>query len=184
MAARRLRSAGIPGAAVFLVGIGAYLMYAGVRGVPLVEGARSLIRGEEPEGKTASSRVGEILAGSGLAPAGSSSGIIGDLGLEGNAAAALPKFKMLFPTMVFYGRADRPDNPSSDHPKGKAIDAMTSDPAVAERVIALFLQQSGAKYWIWNRQIASRERLWVRRRYTGEGAGGNPHTDHVHLSFY
>lgn len=169
---------------MFLVGIGAYLMYAGVRGVPLVEGVRSLLKGEEPAGKPSSSAVPGIVGGAAGASQGQEgAGIVGDLGLVGNAAAALPKLKILFPTMTFYGRAERPDNPTSDHPNGKAIDCMTTDPAVADRVIALFRQQPGAKYWIWNRRIASRVTLWVPRTYTGKGAGENPHTDHVHLSF-
>jgi hypothetical protein len=181
----RARTVGIPGIAVLLAAGSAYLVYAGVTDTPVVEGLRELLAGRPPRPLGDAYDPGDNIVDRGdpsdAAP--SPGNVTGSLGLVGSAARALPKFKMLFPTMTFYGRADRPDNPSSDPPQGKAIAAMTSAPVIAERVIALFRQQPGAQYWIWNRQIANRSTLWVRRPYTGANAGRNPHTDHVHMSF-
>ncbi len=82
--------------------------------------------------------------------------------------------------MTMYGLGERPDTPSSDHPLGKAIDLMTSDETSAQRIISVFRTQPGAKYWIWNRKKGALTSLWVPYTYTGP----NPHTDHVHLSYY
>jgi hypothetical protein len=69
--------------------------------------------------------------------------------------------------------------PGSDHPKGKALDLMTTSGAVAAIIISAFRSMLGAKYWIWNRQIASAPD-WRARPYHGP----SPHEDHVHLSFF
>lgn len=186
------KGGGVSGVAVLLAAGGLYLVYVGVKDVPVVEGLRDLIRGRSPVENAGAPYVGPIaaaVAGAGPATAGvsstdsSTSGHAG-YGLVGNAAAGLPKIQRVIPAgTTLYGRAERPDNPTSDHPKGLALDVMTTDPAVASRVIRTFKGLTGAKYWIWNRQIGSLSRLWVPRAYTGEGAGGNPHTDHVHLSW-
>lgn len=102
----------------------------------------------------------------------------GAAGTVGYAAAAIAQFRQMFPGMSIGGRAPRANR--SDHPAGKALDLMTRDAATASRIISTFMGQAGKKYWIWNRQIASAERGWTTRPYSGP----NPHTDHVHLSYY
>jgi hypothetical protein len=70
--------------------------------------------------------------------------------------------------------------PGSDHPKGKAIDIMTGNPLLHRLIIELGKRLPGAKYWISMRQIALAREGWKARPYHGP----NPHTDHVHWSFF
>lgn len=70
--------------------------------------------------------------------------------------------------------------PGSDHPKGKAIDVMTTNPIMHRLIIELFKRLPGAKYWISMRRIAMAREGWKSRPYSGP----SPHTDHVHTSFY
>jgi hypothetical protein len=71
---------------------------------------------------------------------------------------------------------------SSDHnpdPDG-SVDAwdMDVDGVDVWQVINRFEQHEAARYWIYNRQIASRSNGWRRERYTGS----NPHDKHVHFN--
>lgn len=104
----------------------------------------------------------------------------GPQGLKGAAAAAYPVFRRMFPGMVIGGYRARGSVPGSDHPKGLAMDLMTTSNAVAQQIISTFMGQAGKKYWIWNRQSASASRGWRPFPYRGP----SPHTDHVHLSYY
>lgn len=45
-----MASGGISGIAVTITAVGVYLVYAGIRGVPLLEGARTLLKGHVPVG--------------------------------------------------------------------------------------------------------------------------------------
>lgn len=75
--------------------------------------------------------------------------------------------------------------PGSDHPKGKAIDIMTSNRALHEAIISFGKQLAGAKYWISYSRIASAPD-WRVRGYS-HPSGSNPtlrHEDHVHWSFF
>jgi hypothetical protein len=101
-------------------------------------------------------------------------------GLVGFAAAHYGTWKQMFPWMTIGGWRARGSVPGSDHPKGKALDLMTASGTVAHQIISRFLGQTGAKYWIWNRQFASAATGWRPRGYSGP----SPHTDHVHLSYY
>jgi hypothetical protein len=71
---------------------------------------------------------------------------------------------------------------SSDHnpdPDG-SVDAwdMDVDGVDVWHVIDRFEQHEAARYWIYNRQIASRTTNWLRQPYHGV----NPHTKHVHFN--
>jgi hypothetical protein len=71
---------------------------------------------------------------------------------------------------------------SSDHnpdPDG-SVDAwdMDVDGVAVSEIIDRFEQHPAARYWIYNRQIASRSTGWRRERY----AGANPHDHHVHFN--
>ena len=69
--------------------------------------------------------------------------------------------------------------PGSDHPKGRAIDIMSSG-SLLQSIANDFVSQAGSRgvsYVIANGQIWTPGRGW--HRYTGP----NPHTDHVHVSF-
>lgn len=78
-----------------------------------------------------------------------------------------------------------PRSTPSDHPEGNAFDAMTPSggPDAVGRAIADWFFNNpaffGAKYIIFDHQISNPAGTpW--RAYTGP----NPHTDHVHISFY
>jgi len=162
---------------------GLYLVYVGAKDVPFFEGLAELLRGKPP---TAPKKAGYVpkthdFGASGSKLSGSITGAAGDKGIDrlvGNAAAAYPAMRAIAPGVI-YGWGLRPSG-TSDHPRGLAMDIMTTDNSVASEVIQLFLTQTGAKYWIWNRRIASAERGWIPRPYSGI----SPHTDHVHLSYY
>lgn len=72
--------------------------------------------------------------------------------------------------------------PDSDHYSGLAIDVMTSDKALGDRV----------NRWALSSEIASfygvKYTIWYRMYYQPDGykksySGSSPHTDHVHISF-
>lgn len=69
--------------------------------------------------------------------------------------------------------------PNSDHPKGRAIDIMSSG-SLAQGIANDFVSQAGSRgvsYVIWNRHI------WTPAQGWHSYSGPNPHTDHVHVSF-
>lgn len=115
----------------------------------------------------------EHLLGGGSGGGGSASGLVGF------AAAAWGALQNAFHLAMGGWRAHG-SVPGSDHPKGKAIDIMTSNPTLHKMIIAFFKQLPGAKYWISMRQIALARTGWIPHAYHGP----NPHTDHVHASFY
>lgn len=162
---------GLSGSAVFLGAASLYLVYIGIKDVPFTEGLRSLLRKEQPTPRVKSGTSDG---------SGDDVGTTGDLGLVGYAASALPEWRKLYPSMNMLGRGPRTDVANSDHPKGKAIDMMTSDPAIASAIITKFKNQTGAKYWIWNHHSGDVRTLWFPKPYNGP----NPHTDHVHLSYF
>lgn len=180
--------AGLSGAALF-VGIGGlYLAYAGVRDVPLVDGLRSLLRGERPAEKQAAfaavnlARIAEAGSNALSIAGGAIQGLGGDTGIDrlvGNARMAYPGLKAAFPTLRMGGWRATGSVPGSRHPLGLAIDVMTTDGATAGRVIAHFRGTPGARTWIWNRQDASAP-FWRVTPYSGP----SPHTDHVHLDWF
>lgn len=70
--------------------------------------------------------------------------------------------------------------PGSDHPKGRALDFMTSNKNTGTALANDLIRNSKAwnvKYVIWNRHIWTPSQGW--HRYNGP----SPHTDHVHASF-
>jgi hypothetical protein len=170
---------------------GLYIAYAGIRDVPLVDGLRSLLRGERPAERTAvfegiklaasaTKAAGDVAAGA-LAVAGQA----GDTGIDrlvGNAALAYPVLKRAFPGLRMGGWRAKGSVPSSDHPKGLAIDVMTGDEATAQRVIKVMRATPGLRLWIWNRHYASTNTGW-RVTPCGDDCGPSAHTDHVHGSW-
>lgn len=91
--------------------------------------------------------------------------------------AAAAEFRDFFSVGTIYGWRATGSVADSDHPKGLAIDVMTTlkGPAVANYAIANAARLS-IKYIIWNRQI------WQNGKWT-KYSGPSPHTDHVHISF-
>jgi hypothetical protein len=179
--------AGISGIAALTGAIALWLVYAGVRDVPVFEGLRQVLRAERPTPSrthspfdpTINTGAGAV-AGASLVNAG---GAIakGDRGIDrlvGNAASAYPVLKARFPSLAMHGWRATGSVPGSDHPKGLAIDVMTANAFVHVQVILAFRGLPGAKYWISRGQRAQAPQ-WAIEPYTGP----SPHTDHVHLSF-
>jgi hypothetical protein len=175
------RNVGISGVAVTFGALGLWFVYAGIRDIDPIGGLGTLLRGETPPSRT----PGEPYAGtSGGTSGGKNTGTLGkdaggDLGLVGRALKALPTIRQAAGGAVIGGRGERPNNPGSDHPKGLAMDVMTTDDALAQRVIKAFKSTDGAHYWIWNGRLGDYDRLWVPYSYTKFGG----HYDHVHLSW-
>jgi hypothetical protein len=70
--------------------------------------------------------------------------------------------------------------PGSDHPKGRALDFMTSNKSKGTALANDLIKNAkswNVKYVIWNRYIWQPGRGW--KKYNGP----SPHTDHVHASF-
>lgn len=180
----RSRSVGISGSAVLLATAGLYLAYVGVKDVPFFEGLRDILRARQPQSKEThiAYKPQDVTGGTTLGTTvGAAIGRANDTGVDrlvGNAANGYQKLKAKFPQLEMLGWGLRPSG-TSDHPRGLAIDVMTRDNAVAQQIIGQFRALPGAKYWIWNREIASVRTNWQIQRYTGL----SPHTDHVHLSF-
>jgi hypothetical protein len=101
-------------------------------------------------------------------------------GLVGFARAAFGIFRNMFPNMMIGGWRARGSVPGSDHPKGKALDLMTTNPLIHKLLIEIGKKLPGAKYWISMRKIATAAGGWRSRPYSGP----SPHTDHVHWSFF
>lgn len=175
-------SLGTPGAAVLIGALALWFVYVGVRDVPVLEGLRQLLRGEQPVPGRAHEAFKTVPTSSTQGFARSSGGAPGDTGIDrlvGNAALAYPRLKALFPSLTFGGWRSTGSVPNSDHPRGLALDIMHPTSLQAAQIIQAFLPMPGAKYWIWDRRIASADQGWRPRPY----GGPNPHTDHVHLSF-
>lgn len=176
------RSMGVAGSAALVGALGLYLAYVGVKDVPFFQGLSDLLRSTPPTPKKAHGPYvpKSPAIGSGTAKAvGTGAGDKGIEGLVGNAALAYAAIRAIPGVGAIYGKAARPSG-FSDHPRGLAMDAMTTEQSTASQVISVFRSQPGAKYWIWNRQIANRDvDNWKVRSYVG----ASPHTDHVHLSY-
>jgi hypothetical protein len=189
------RDAGLSGAALFIGVGGLYLAYAGVRDVPLVEGLRSLLRGQAPPSAKQGPDWAPITMEGIAAQEGDGvpapQGALGDTGisrLKGGAALAYPILKAAFPHLHFGGWRPQGSVPNSDHPKGLALDISggvfgqgpEAADATAKRVIALARSTPGFRVWIWNRHYGSGP---PPGSPCGSHCGPSPHTDHVHISW-
>jgi hypothetical protein len=97
-----------------------------------------------------------------------------------NVAGAADYFGSKYGIKSVGGWRSKGSVPGSDHPKGRALDFMTSNvktgTALAHDLIRNAKKWS-VTYVIWNRYIWTPGRGW--RKYSGP----SPHTDHVHASF-
>lgn len=175
------RTKGVSGSAVLFATAGLYLTYVGIKNVPFFDGLRSLLRQEPPESRPAENSLtsdSSVIAQMLDLPDNFGSNDSGTNKLVGNAANAYPKLKAAFPNITMYGWRAKGSVPNSDHPKGLAIDVMTSNTLIGNSVILLFRGMPGAYYWIFKTKRAQAPN-WKVTPYTGP----NPHLDHVHLSF-
>ena len=101
-------------------------------------------------------------------------------GVTSNTAKAADYFGSKYGISDIGGYREHGSVPGSDHPKGRALDYMTSNKktgtALANDVIANY-KAWNVKYVIWNRYIWNPNQGW--HKYNGP----SPHTDHVHVSF-
>lgn len=177
------RNAGISSSAVLIGAAGLYLVYVGIKDVPFFDGLRQLLNAQSPTGAdhpayTPTTAATVALATAPTAFPGRGPKDTGIDALVGNARTGYAAIRPLGNWQILgWGlRADM----SSDHPLGKAIDVMHPSAAEAQTIIGAFRRTPGAKYWIWQRQIANAHvDNWRVRPYNGP----NPHTDHVHLSW-
>lgn len=120
-----------------------------------------------------------------------------DGGLTPDATRVARCTKHNFGDFTMYGRAERPNNPNSDHPTGRAVDIMIKDwqrPAgkMQGNEIAGWLQANasklGVKYIIWDAKVwrvSAPEKGWAQYRHPS--GSSNPtldHLDHIHVSVY
>ncbi|MFD7161241.1 M23 family metallopeptidase [Kribbella sp. NPDC059898] len=141
---------------------------------------------------------GQLTCGNGNALNCPASGLGVEEGLTPDALRVLRCVHQQFPQLVsFGGVGERETNPQSDHPSGRAVDAMIPDwekpegKALGDQVAAYTVSNAkglGVKYVIWNAKIWSVERQkegW--RPYThpsGATDATSMHLDHVHVSVY
>jgi hypothetical protein len=186
------RTRGLSGLAIGMIGTGALLIYSAIRKVSPLEELRGIITGKRPEPLSttpgaqplAAPGVGGIIGGQSTTPAREASGAgkANFSGCEKSHVRAEMQFISNQWGVNTGGCEPRPANPSSDHPKGLAIDASTRNVAVGNSILAYYQQNAAAKrvkYIIWRGKIynppTSPGRTYLK-------FGG--HFDHVHISFY
>lgn len=195
--------AGINGGAVTLAAAGAFLVYAGIRNVPILDGLRDLAAGRLPAPRPRDPTKVSFATTAG-AQAGAAAGAVspGPQTLaQALAAAVRAGYKYtLGPVKDYVAQAAYEIGPKFniktiygwapglyEHPLGRALDFMINTPglgasvgaAVATYAVANY-QRLNVYYVIWNRQVWNSTKIsqgW--HKYTGT----NPHTDHVHVSF-
>lgn len=125
-------------------------------------------------------------------------GLTAETGLTPDALRVIRCLRQHFPTITSYaGVGERPTTPDSDHPSGRAVDAMIpgwnthSGNRLGWRVarwVQTHAPQLGVAYVVFDRRIWSNERAtegW--RAYAHPSGASDPtslHRDHVHVSVY
>lgn len=85
------------------------------------------------------------------------------------------------PLRLVLGVGARPQNPTSDHPTGRATDFLVyNDRALGNR-IAAYLIQNADRFAI--SYVIFYDRIWFPGSGWSSYSGYNPHRDHVHASF-
>lgn len=145
--------------------------------------------------------VGQLLCGTGLAMDCPPTGLAVETGLTPDALRVLRCVQQQLPSPIGYGGvAERPDNPRSDHPAGRAVDVMVSAGAALPDTIqagygqqvATFVQSNaaglGVRYIIWDKQQWNADRPeqgWQPYQHPSGGTGVTlDHRDHVHVSVF
>ncbi|MDN5899213.1 MAG: peptidoglycan DD-metalloendopeptidase family protein [Brachybacterium sp.] len=116
-------------------------------------------------------------------------------GLTPDARLVLRKINARFGPHTYGGVGERSNNPTSDHPAGRAVDVMIDDWETKKGIahgtrIAEWVRQHarelGITYVIWRARIWSTgDRGW--RSYSHPSGGSDPtlqHMDHVHISVH
>lgn len=181
---------GISGLAVAVAATGGFLVYAGIKDVPLLEGLREIISGKTPTGRA--QKTSAVWSGGSAVGAGAAdmAGVLGSYALPGvqpHVRLAANEIGGAFGLKNIGGFRVGPP----DHGNGCAIDAMTDDgginSALNERVAAYGLvhrERLGLTYIICNMKIASAKSNWQWRAYKPiTNQGDYQHVRHTHFSF-
>lgn len=97
-----------------------------------------------------------------------------------HVAAAANELGTRYNIRTVYGYRRIGSVPNSDHPKGLALDFMTSSKLIGDALAADAVANSsrlGITYVIWY------GRIWTESQGWHGYVGPSPHTDHVHMSF-
>lgn len=181
---------GISGLAVAVAAAGGFLVYAGIKDVPLLEGLREIIGGKTPTGreqKKTAVWTGGSAVGAGAADM---AGVMGSYALPG----VQPHVRMAANEIGgAYGiKSIGGFRPSDlDHGRGLAVDVMTDNGGINtplnQRVAAYgyaHRERLGLTYIIADMKIASASKGWVWRPYKPITSSGDfRHVRHVHFSF-
>lgn len=168
----------INGPALAAVGAGTLFVWAGIKGVSVLEVVSDLIRGNPPTQTESYSLVASKTVSK--AEEGGTFGGRYDLGaVKSHVETAAYEIGPMFNITRIIGKVAG----VFDHPRGLALDLMTTDQAKGDALAAFAISNASRlkiTYVIWYRRIWSVARAsegW--RSYVGV----SPHTDHVHISF-
>lgn len=169
----------INGPALAAIGAGTLLVWTGIKGVSVLDVLSEVVRGEKPTQSEAYSLVKK--AGKAESQSGTSEfGGRYDLGaVKPHVEAAAYEIGPMFNITRIIGKVPG----LFDHPKGLALDYMTSNRSTGDALAAYAISNVNRlriTYVIWYRHIWSVARAsegW--RPYVGV----SPHTNHVHVSF-
>ena len=181
--------AGISGLAVAVAGVGGFLVYAGIKDVPLIDGLREIISGQTPTGRDPKKTV----VWSGGAAVGAGAASLAD-GLTGAKDYKLENVRQhVYDAANEIGSLTQAAWVSGyrvsdlDHGKGLAIDVGCNSREHNERIAAYGLanrDRLGLTYVIWNMKIASASKGWTTRPYKPiTNQGDFRHEKHTHFSF-
>lgn len=183
------RTKGISGVAIGMIGAGALLVYSAIKNSSPLAELRGILGGQRPEKLSTETRATKTSAFGTAPPTDFQGGTIsGKLtSTSGVKAHVLSAMQFVsdhwgIETQGFADRNIAGTNVLSDHAKGLALDAMTDNLSIGTAIANYFIMQAQArrvKYIIWQKRIWYPDgQGW--RSYTGQ----NPHTTHVHISFY
>ncbi len=179
--------AGISGLAVAVTAVGGFLVYAGIRDVPLIDGLREITQGKTPTGKaqTKTLKLGVGSSGTTPTPTPNAKYSLGAVAKHVELAAYEigPKFGI----KTIGGWAPG----AFDHPRGLALDFMidnvTNGTSIGSQLAQFAVdnrERLGVTYVIYNMRIASDKQNWTWRPYsTTIRTGDWQHKKHVHVSF-
>lgn len=180
---------GISGLSVAIAAVGGFLVYAGIKDVPLLEGLREIIGGKTPTGREAKkTAVWTGGASVGNAAAGFAEGMAGVKnyslpGVQPHVKHAADEIGTM--TRATYMGGFRAGD--LDHGRGLAVDAGCQSAAHNESIAAYGManrDRLGLTYIIWNMKIASASKGWTIRPYKPITTSGDfRHEKHTHFSF-
>lgn len=181
---------GLSGLAVAVAAIGGVFVYMGIKDVPLLDGLREFAAGKLPAGREPKKYVPKV------APVGNADG--GNTAVGNPAPPGTYKLGLVLPNVskwayIIGGTFGiktiggwRVDKDFADHPSGRAIDVMINNipngMAVGEQIANFCIahaKEMNLQYFIWNRRSWNPD----RNAYAAYTSTGNPHTDHVHITF-